>query len=322
MFNTEMKYRPLGQCGTKVSVFSLGGWTTFGESVNDSRVIGEILRAAFHAGVNFFDMSDIYNKGETERAMGTVLREFPRHELVLSSKVFFPMSDDVNDRGLSRKHIMESVEKSLQRVGTDYLDLYFCHRFDPDTPLEETARAMDDLVHQGKILYWGTSDWTGAQLREIHAVCEKRNLYKPQVEQPRYNLLARKAFETGVAPAVRDLGMGAVNFSPLAYGVLTGKYDQGLPPGSRLDRVEWTRKRYYTETTLQRVKQMKDLADRASRTRAQLALAWIAAHPAISSVITGATRVEQLQENLGALAVDMTDELKSALDNLFPLEND
>nr|HQH73581.1 aldo/keto reductase [bacterium] len=212
MFNTEMKYRPLGQCGTKVSVFSLGGWTTFGESVNDSRVIGEILRAAFHAGVNFFDMSDIYNKGETERAMGAVLREFPRHELVLSSKVFFPMSDDVNDRGLSRKHIMESVEKSLQRVGTDYLDLYFCHRFDPDTPLEETARAMDDLVHQGKILYWGTSDWTGAQLREIHAVCEKRNLYKPQVEQPRYNLLARKVFETGVAPVVRELGMGAVNF--------------------------------------------------------------------------------------------------------------
>ena len=179
MTSSEMIYRPLGRCGMKVSALSLGGWTTFGESVNEKQTVRDIMCAAFEAGINYFDISDVYNRGETERAMGEVLREFPRHETVIASKVFFPMSDDVNDRGLSRKHIMESVDKSLQRVGTDYLDLYFCHRYDPSTPLEETARAMDDLVHQGKVLYWGTSEWSGGQLRDVHTLCGKRNLYCP-----------------------------------------------------------------------------------------------------------------------------------------------
>ncbi|MBN2329541.1 MAG: aldo/keto reductase family protein [Candidatus Omnitrophica bacterium] len=312
-----MLYRPLGRCGTKVSLFSLGGWTTYGESVADKQTIRDIIRSAFEAGVNYFDISDVYNKGETEKAMGEVLREFPRHELVIASKVFFPMSDDVNDRGLSRKHIMESIDKSLQRIGVDYLDLYFCHRWDDKTPLEETARAMDDLVHRGKIFYWGTSDWNGRQLQDVHALCRERNLYAPQVEQPRYSLLARKPFESDVAPAAASLGMGLVTFSPLAYGVLTGKYDGGIPSGARLDRIEWLRGRYNTDACLQKVRDMKRIARDVGCTRSQLALAWIASHPGVSSVITGATRLEQLRENLGALTVQISDDVKRQLDVLF-----
>jgi len=163
---SEMTYRSLGRCGTKVSTFGLGGWTTLGESVSGGDEVRSIITAARDAGVNFFDIADVYANGESERAMGKVLGEFPRHELVISSKVFFPMSDDINDRGLSRKHIVESIEKSLKRIGTDYLDIYFCHRFDEETPLEETARAMDDLIRAGKVLYWGVSMWTAAQIEE------------------------------------------------------------------------------------------------------------------------------------------------------------
>jgi voltage-dependent potassium channel beta subunit len=316
---TEMKYRSIGRCGTKISILSLGGWTTYGESVTDDQTIHTILHKAFDAGINFFDIADIYNRGQNEMAMGKVLKDFPRHELVVSSKVFFPMSDDVNDRGLSRKHIMESIDKSLNRIGTDYLDIYFCHRYDEKTPLEETCRAMDDLVHRGKILYWGTSDWTGEQLRNAHEICEKYNLYKPQVEQPRYHLCAREKFETDVAPAVNDLGMGIVTFSPLVYGILTGKYDDGIPPGSRLERIDWLKKRYYCEEVLERVRKMKPIADELGCTRAQLAIAWIMSHPNVTSVITGATKIEQFEDNIQALSVNITDEIKQKLEGLHPL---
>lgn len=319
MFNPEMVYRPLGRCGLKISAYSLGGWTTFGDSVRDKQTIREILYAAFDAGINYFDISDVYNKGQTEIEMGEILREFPRHKIVIASKVFFPMSEDVNDRGLSRKHIMESIDKSLKRIGVDYLDLYFCHRFDPETPLEETARAMDDLVHRGKVLYWGTSEWRGDCLREVHSICEKRNLIFPQVEQPRYSLLARKVLETDVAPAASQLGMGLVTFSPLSYGILSGKYDNGIPSESRLDRIDWLRDRYYNESSLQKVREMKSIADSLGCTRAQLALAWTASQPGISSVITGATRVDQLKENLGALHVKIENGVQRKLDALFPI---
>ncbi|MBD3267104.1 aldo/keto reductase [bacterium] len=314
----DMKYRSLGHCGTKVSMLSLGGWITYGDAVTDEPTVKTILTEAFEGGINFFDMADQYAKGKTEECMGKLLKAFPRHELVLSSKVFFPMSDDVNDRGLSRKHIMESVEKSLKRIGTDYLDLYFCHRYDEETPLEETIRAMDDLIHQGKILYWGTSDWTGDQIRDAHEICDELNCYHPQVEQPRYNLLARKQFEQDVRPALLETGMGAVNFSPLAYGILTGKYDDGtLPSGSRLEYHEWLRKRYFKEEIFAIVKKMKSIADRLGCTRSQLALAWCAAQEGISSVITGATKVEQLRDNLGAKHVELSEEIRSELDSLF-----
>ena len=314
-----MTYRSLGRCGTKVSLYSLGGWTTFGGSVTDESMVKTIIYAAFEAGINFFGIADIYAKGESERFMGKVLREFPRHELVISSKVFWPMSDDINDAGLSRKHIMESVEKTLKRIGTDYLDLYFCHRFDVNTPVEETARAMDDLVRQGKVIYWGTSEWTGAQLRLAHAVCDSRNLYGPQVEQPQYSLLARSKFEHDVVPATDELGMGTVVWSPLASGLLTGKYDQGIPANSRLAQIDWLKDSLYTEDRLAKVIAFGKRAATLGVSRAQLALAWAASNPAVSSVILGATRIEQLQENLGALRVGLTPDLKAELEALFPI---
>ncbi|RMH72650.1 MAG: aldo/keto reductase [Gemmatimonadetes bacterium] len=313
-----MQYHHLGQCGTRVSQLSLGGWTTFGGSVKEHKLIKTILHAAFDAGVNFYDIADIYAKGESERAMGKVLRDFPRHELVISSKVYFPMSEDVNDRGLSRKHIMESIDKSLARIGTDYLDIYFCHRPDPHTPIEETVRAMDDLVHQGKILYWGASEWTGAQLECAHGIADKRNLYAPQVEQPQYSLLARYKFEKDLLPVVRSRGMGTVIWSPLASGVLTGKYDSGIPEDSRLARMDWLRDRLYQEDILSPVRQMKTIADELGCSRAQLALAWALAQEGVSSVIMGATKLEQLQENLGALAVNLSEEIRARLNTLFP----
>jgi voltage-dependent potassium channel beta subunit len=319
MHHPDMPYRSLGRCGTKVSAYGLGGWTTFGGSVTDDQQVRTLIRAAYDAGINFFDIADVYAKGESEKAMGRVLREFPRHELVVTSKCFWPMSDDVNDRGLSRKHIMESVEKSLKRVGTEYFDIYFCHRYDSETPVEETARAMDDLVRQGKVLYWGTSEWAGAHLRHAHGVCDRRNLYQPQVEQPQYSLLARKRFEEDVAPVCLDQGMGTVVWSPLASGVLTGKYDRGIPADSRLSRMEWLKEGLLTEQNLTRVRAFGAKADEIGASRSQLALAWAASHKAVSSVILGATRLEQLQENLGALRVNMTTSLRAELDQMFPI---
>jgi voltage-dependent potassium channel beta subunit len=313
-----MQYRALGKSGLKVSALSLGGWTTFGDSLSDDGEAERILRAAFEAGINFFDIADVYARGGAEKMMGRVLATLPRHRLVISSKVFWPMSDDVNDRGLSRKHIMESVERSLKRIGTDYLDLYFCHRFDAETPLEETVRAMDDLVHQGKVLYWGTSEWTGAQLEEVAQLADRRNLYAPRVEQPQYNLIERQQVEAFVEPAARVSGMGLVVWSPLASGLLTGKYDDGIPDDSRLARMTWLKEALHTEQNLERVRQMKAVADDLGCSRAQLALAWTAAQKGVSSVITGANRLEQLEENLKALDVTITAEVQERLDSIFP----
>jgi len=314
-----MEYRRLGHAGIKVSALSLGGWTTFGELVKDQRVTRDIIVAAYDAGINFFDIADVYANGEAERMMGQVLRQFPRHTLLISSKAYWPMSDDVNDRGLSRKHLMESVEKSLKRIGTDYLDIYFCHRYDQDTPLEETIRAMDDLVHQGKILYWGTSEWSGAQIRQALNFCEAHNLYKPQVEQPHYNMLARDRVEGDVLPAAEAGGMGLVVFSPLASGLLTGKYDDGIPGDSRLARLEWMRKsRLEGESNpIPKIKALKAVAEQLGVSRAQLALAWTLRLPGISSAITGATRVSQLEENLGALNVALSADVLAEIDRIL-----
>ncbi|HKX12417.1 MAG TPA: aldo/keto reductase family protein [bacterium] len=322
MSNFAMPYRSLGRCGTKVSAFGLGGWTTYGGSVKDAENIRNILVRAFEAGINFFDIADVYARGESEKAMGKVLKEFPRHELVISSKLFWPMSEEVNDRGLSRKHIMESIEKSLLRIGTDYLDIYFCHRADPGTPLEETARAMDDLIHQGKVLYWGTSEWSGEQLAQAHQLCNARNLYRPQVEQPQFSLLSRRRVEEDVRDVAVENGMGLVVWSPLASGLLTGKYDHGLPPGSRLAEMEWLRESVITPERMAKVKRFKTLADELGCSRAQLALAWAAAQPGISSVITGATRPEQLAENLGGLKLSLDAAALKALDQIFPAKEE
>jgi voltage-dependent potassium channel beta subunit len=316
----EMSYRPLGRCGTKVSVFGLGGWTTFGGTVKEQARVDRLLHLAFERGVNFFDTADIYAKGASEEAMGRALASLPRHRLVLATKLFWPMSSDPNDRGLSRKHIFESVEKSLRRLGTDYLDLYFCHRFDSETPLLETVRAMDDLVRQGKVLYWGTSEWSGERLREAHRLAREWRAHPPQVEQPQHSLLARGRFEWDVLHACLELGMGTVLWSPLASGLLSGKYEEGIPAGSRLDNpgMEWLRRTLLKEENRERVRRFGELARGAGLDRAQLALAWAADRFGVSSVILGATNEEQLLANLGALELRLDENLRAALEEIFP----
>jgi voltage-dependent potassium channel beta subunit len=310
-----MQYRKMGQSGLELSVVSIGGWLTFGGSIDDSTT-KEVVHAALDGGVNFIDLADVYAKGKAERAARRALRSVKRRHLVLSSKVFFRMSDDVNDRGLSRKHIMESCERSLRRLGTDYLDLYFCHRADPSTPLEETARAMDDLVHQGKVLYWGTSVWPAELLRAAHDLAAVKNLYACRVEQPQYSLMQRD-IEVDVLPTCRDLGMGVVCWSPLAGGALTGKYDDGIPEGSRGATTSWLEERL-TESNLVRLRRFSALARELGTTPGRLALAWVLRQDGVTSVITGATSGEQLRENLGAVELELSDETAAELSALFP----
>lgn len=232
-----MEYRRLGKAGIRVSEVSLGAWLTYGGSV-ENETAAECIRTALDHGINFIDVADVYARGEAEHVVGSVIRDYKRSDLVISSKVFWPLSDNVNDRGLSRKHIMESIDKSLQRLGTDYLDLYFCHRYDDDTPLEETVRAMSDLVQAGKVLYWGTSVWEAAQLESAVNIAREYGGYPPQVEQPRYNLLDRH-IEPEIMPMAAKHGMGLVVWSPLAQGILTGKYNDGVPAGSRGADTSW-----------------------------------------------------------------------------------
>lgn len=312
-----MKYRRLGETGLKVSELSLGGWITFGGSVTDQTIAREIIVTAYESGINYFDIADIYAKGESEKLMGAILKDFPRHSLVISSKLFWPMSDDVNDRGLSRKHIMESIDKSLQRIGTDYLDLYFCHRYDEDTPVEETVRAMDDLIHQGKILYWGTSEWTDEQIQEALEICDDYGLYRPVVEQPQYNLLHRERVEETIIPLAEDEGIGLVVWSPLASGLLTGKYDGAPPDDSRLANIDWLGDQLLKQGLVDAIRQLKPVADDLGISRAQLAIAWTLRQPAVSSAITGATKPEQIKETLKAVEVELDDDVLDQIDEIF-----
>ncbi len=309
-----MNYRAMGRTGLRISSVSIGGWLTFGGSV-DGDTTASILRAAVEGGVNFIDLADVYSKGEAELAVGSVLPDFRRSDLVISSKVFGRMGDGPNERGLSRKHIMESVDDSLRRLGTDYLDLYFCHRRDPETPLEETIRAMDDLVHQGKVHYWGTSVWPADTLEDVHDLCDRRGYYAPLVEQPQYSLLHRD-IERALLPTTTRLGMGVVVWSPLAGGLLTGKYDDGIPAGSRGAETEWLSEKLNDETRAKLVK-FSALAREAGMEPAQLALAWVLANDAITSVITGATRPEQVSANLRAAEIEVPQDLIAKLDELF-----
>jgi voltage-dependent potassium channel beta subunit len=312
-----MNYRRLGNAGIRISAIGLGGWTTFGDSIKDPAAARELINTAYDRGVNFFDMADAYAKGESEKMMGQFLKAFPRHTLVLTSKLFRPMSSDVNDQGLSRKHIMESIDRSLARIGTDYLDLYFCHRDDPETPLEETVRAMDDLIHAGKILYWGTSEWPASKIEEAVAIAEKFNLYKPQVEQSQYSLLFHRRVTEEILPVTNRHGLGLVTYSPLASGLLTGKYDEGLPEESRLARLGFLKEAWYKETFIGLVRELKPVAEALGLSRSQLALAWILRQPGIHGVITGATRLDQLESNLKALDVSLSPETMTQIDRLF-----
>jgi voltage-dependent potassium channel beta subunit len=315
MNDSGMQYRRVGNSGLEVSAISIGGWLTFGGSIEE-RTTSNILAMAIEAGVNFVDLADAYAKGAAEEAVGRALAHVPRHELVISSKCFWPQSEAPNDHGLSRKHILESCDRSLGRLGMDYLDLFFCHREDPDVPLEETIRAMDHLVNQGKVLYWGTSCWSADSLQRAHALCREHGWHGPIVEQPEYNLLNRE-IEGGVQSAVRESGMGLVCWSPLAGGLLTGKYDQGVPSGTRGADTNWLKKQL-TDHGRERLCAFSELASAVQLKPSQLALAWILHQDSVAAVITGATRVEQLQENLGALGVSLEPETLTALEELFP----
>ncbi len=311
-----MKYRRLGKAGIKVSEISLGAWLTFGNAVDDE-ITQACIEAAVEHGVNFLDIADIYAKGEAEKAVGRAIRALGlrRQDLVISSKVFWPMSDNINDRGLSRKHIMESVEGSLRRIGTDYLDLYFCHRFDPETPIEEVVRAMDDLIHQGKVLYWGTSVWSAAQIEAAVGTAKVLNAYLPQVEQPRYNMFHRE-IEDEVMPTAAKHGIGLVVWSPLAQGILTGKYNDGIPEGSRATYSEWI-KADLTEEKLEKVRKLTALAQELGITMAQLALAWVLRRPEISSAITGATKVAHVLDNVKASEVVLEPEVQARIEAIL-----
>lgn len=309
-----MKYRNVGRTGLRVSEVSIGGWVTMGGTIEDSHSHA-ILREAIEHGINFIDLADVYARGEAERVAGAVVSEVRRSDLVISSKVYWPMSDNPNDRGLSRKHIIESCERSLQRLGTDYLDIYFCHRFDEHTPLEETVRAMDTLVQQGKVLYWGTSVWTADQLRSAHEIADDRGCFAPVVEQPRYNLFDRR-IESEVMPTAQELGMGLVVWSPLAQGMLAGRYDEGVPENSRATTTRWLETRL-TEENFAASRAFSALAREAGMEPSQLALAWLLTHEAVSSVITGASRPEQVRSNVRASDVVLDDELRARVEQIF-----
>lgn len=311
-----MEYRKLGRSGVKVSSISLGAWLTYGSDKVAFEAAEQCIRTAIDNGVNFIDVADMYSVGEAEKVVGRIIKDYKRSDLVVSTKAYWPMSDDVNDRGLSRKHIFESVHKSLKRFDTDYIDIFFCHRFDPNVPLEETIRTIDDLMSQGKILYWGTSMWSPADLNAGVGVAEKINAYKPSTEQPLYNMLDREHAEGEMQYVCEQHGLGLVVWSPLAQGVLTGKYNDGVPEGSRATQFEWFQNQI-AEGRIEKVRKLTDLAGEMGITMAQLALAWAMKNPVVSSVITGATRPEQVTENLKALDVEITDEIDAKIEEIL-----
>ncbi|HPH94666.1 MAG TPA: aldo/keto reductase [Anaerolineaceae bacterium] len=314
-----MHYRRLGRSGLKVSEISLGAWVTFGSQVEEDDAV-EIIKGAYEQGVNFFDNADMYANGRAEEVMGKAMRDLPREGLVVSSKVFWPTMPGPNGRGLSRKHIFESVHASLKRLGTDYLDLYYCHRYDPDSPIEEVVRAMSDLILQGKVLYWGTSEWDAAQVAQAVGTARQYNLVPPTMEQPQYNLFHRERVENELAPICREYGLGLTTWSPLYFGLLTGKYNDGIPEGSRatLPDMAWVRDRI-TPERVAKVRLLSTLAEELDLTPAQLSIAWILRRKEVSSVITGATRLEQLDENLGAAEAEdlMTDDVLEQIEEIF-----
>lgn len=312
-----MRYRRLGNAGLKVSEIALGAWTTFGGKIKDLEKVREITRRAYELGINYFDNADVYSLGEAERLMGEVVREFPRSELVLASKVFWPMSDGTNNRGLSRKHIRESIDQSLQRMGTDYLDLYFAHRYDPEVEMEEIVSSFSNLIDQGKVLYWGTSEWPSERFVEAVTFARHNGLHAPVVEQPQYSMLYRQRVENLIIPETRRFGAGLVVWSPLAQGVLTGKYDQGIPEGSRLAQETRTQERLLTPENRQRVLELKSLAKELGVSRTQLALAWVLRLPEVTSAITGATSPEQIEENAGASGLELSAETLAKIDSIF-----
>ncbi|MBN8744219.1 MAG: aldo/keto reductase [Thiomonas arsenitoxydans] len=321
-----MLYRRLGRSGLQVSLFSLGSWVTFHNQV-DASGVREMMAAARDAGINFFDNAEVYANGESERLMGQALAQLKWHRLdyVVSSKFFWGLDAGtaekprINGRNtLNRKYLMQAVDGSLKRMGLDFIDLIFCHRPDPHTPIEETVWALHNVIEQGKALYWGTSEWSADEIRAAYEVAERHHLHKPVMEQPQYHLFHRKRVEQEYARLYDDIGLGLTTWSPLASGLLTGKYRQGIPAGSRgaMQNVSFLRDGLLDARKNAAVGEFEAIAQRLDCSVAQLALAWVAHNPRVSSVILGASKLSQLQENLGALSVlpKLTPEVLAQMD--------
>ncbi len=319
-----MEYRHLGRSGLRVSSLSFGTWVTFGGQVEIDEAV-RCLSVAREHGVNFFDTAEVYAKGKAEEILGAALKKtaWPRESLVISTKIYWGGSGP-NDKGLSRKHLVEGTHKALRRLQLDYVDLLFCHRPDLHTPIEETVWAMTDLVRQGKALYWGTSEWSATQLMEAYGIARREHLLPPVMEQPEYHMFARERVEKEYLPLYQTLGLGLTTWSPLASGLLTGKYNDGIPPGSRatLPEYQWLRSVFEgaeAEARLAKVRRLVPLARELGASMAQLAIAWCLANPRVSTVILGASKVSQLEENLGALAVlaKLTPEVRARIEAIL-----
>ncbi|TAJ51591.1 MAG: aldo/keto reductase [Chitinophagaceae bacterium] len=302
-----MEYRRMGRSGLQLSVLSFGSWVTFHKQISDNSA-DELMGIAYDNGINFFDNAEGYALGESEKMMGRVLKakKWDRTSYTLSSKVFFGWrgaDNKPNQTGLSRKHLVEACHEALGRLQTDYLDLYFCHRPDTQVPIEEVVWTMHNLIQQGKILYWGTSQWSGAEIMEAHRVAQQYNLIGPTVEQPQYNMFERFKVEQDYLPVYQNVGLGTTIWSPLAAGFLTGKYNNGIPEDSRLaiEGFGWLKDRWIQDTKLEKVKKLTQLANELGVSLASLAIAWTIKNPHVTTAILGATKKEQLFENLKAL---------------------
>ncbi|GAC1367563.1 MAG: aldo/keto reductase family protein [Ktedonobacteraceae bacterium] len=314
-----MEYRHLGRAGVKVSAISLGSWLTYGNAVEQQIAI-DCVHRAYEAGINFFDTANAYNRGEAEKVVGSALKDYSRDSYVLATKVFFPMGEGPNDRGLSRKHIIEQCHASLKRLGTDYIDLYQCHRYDPETPLDEVLRALDDLVRQGKVLYVGVSEWTSAQITDAVHIAHERNFDRIVSNQPIYNMLTRY-IEREIIPLSEREGIGQIVFSPLAQGVLTGKYKPGEQPAQDSRAANKDINNFMTnlmnDKTLQAVQNLQKLADEGGYKLSQLALAWVLRQKNVSSAIIGSSRPAQIDENIKAIDITLTDEHLKRIDEIL-----
>lgn len=302
-----MQYRFLGRSGLKVSELSFGSWVTFGNQLGEVRA-RECMAAAYDAGVNYFDNAESYGHGQSERVMGKALKKlaWPRGSYLVSTKFYWGLNDGPNEKNtLNRKRLLEAIDGSLKRLQLDYVDLVFCHRPDPNTPIEETVWAMHDIISQGKAIYWGTSEWNAAEIMEAWHIADKHHLHKPSMEQPQYNMFNRQKVEKEYIRLYQDIGLGTTTWSPLASGMLTGKYNNGFPANSRanLKDYEWLKASLTDPERISKVKELAPIATDLDVSMTQMALAWCLKNPNVSTVITGASRVEQVRENMGASEV-------------------
>lgn len=320
-----MEYRNLGKSGLQLSVLSFGSWVSFHKQIND-KLAGELMSMAYDAGINFFDNAEVYAHGESELMMGRMFKKkkWDRTSYVLSSKVFFGWHGKENkptQKGLSRKHITEACHEALTRLQTDYLDLFYCHRPDKNTPIEETVRAMNTLIQQGKILYWGTSEWSGVEIMEAHRLAEKYHLIGPTMEQPQYNLFHREKIEKEFSMIYETVGLGTTIWSPLASGLLTGKYNDGIPKKSRLalKDMDWLKDQWLTKDNLKKVERLGKLAKQLNMSTARLSIAWAINNENVTSAILGASKKTQLTENLKAIEdkEKLTPEIMEKIDSIM-----